>query len=141
MAKIDLNNVDLTKVEARPIIRDSVVEVQCVKVEVKSNKAGTGQVMNLHLKTVNEQTNTKGNPVGAGHLLFHTVSITPTEKYDEEAIARQLVEIQLGFLGEKTPEFDTDDIMMKVAKAKVSYENTAEYGEQNRIKGFIVKES
>lgn len=140
MAKINLNNIDLTKVEPRPVIRDSTSEVVLEKLEIKPGKTNpSGQVMHLQMKTLNAHTSTKDTPVAPGRTLFHYVAITPTEKYGEDRIAEALVELQLGFLGEKLSGFDTEDIIGKTATVKLGIETSTERGEQNKIVGFVVK--
>jgi hypothetical protein len=140
MAKLelpsDLGTVDLTTVETGiPVLPAGDYLVRLVSMEQQTSKNGKPLLV-IKVETAEDSEDEKGNTVNAGFPLFDRISLTPTENYNP---ARRLAELQEAFLGEKRPEFDTDDFIDGEARIKLKIEESDEFGRQNRVARYLPK--
>lgn len=134
-----VNDIDTS----RPRLAAGVMELEIVEAKVEPNKAGDKDNLNLQLKTISDQTTTEGDREPAGFYLFHTISLTPTEKYTAKRITDAIAQVcQSARVNGKLGDVLKDVAILKgrtvVAKVGLQKE-TDEYPERNTIKDFIVK--
>lgn len=141
---IDILSADLSSVDvSRPMLAAGVVELVVSDLKVEPNKDGTKQNLNMVLKTTSNERSSRGDTLSPGFTLFHTVSLTPTEKYTAERIGQSLKGIRLAATGESGGTFaPIDQYIGKTLTAKVYVEEDKNgvYPAQNRIKSFVAKD-
>ena len=128
---------------SRPRLAAGVMELEIVEAKKEPSKDGEKENLNLQLKTIKEETATTGDREAAGFYLFHTISLSPTEKYTGQRIVQALgelcqsarVNVKLGVLLDDPSILKGKTVVAKVALQK----ETDEYPERNNIKNFIVK--
>lgn len=126
-----------------PRIATGLVECVIASAKVEPNNAGDKQNLNLQLKTLKASPATDGSNIGAGAVLFHTISLTPTEKYKAERIVAAVgqmaqacrVNTKVGLLLEKPEQLVGKNCIVKVGIQA----ETDDYPERNTIKRFEVK--
>ena len=141
---IDILSANLTDVDiSRPMLAAGVVDLVVSEMKVEPNKTGDKQNLNIVFKTVNNERSVKGDTLNPGFTLFHTVSLTPTEKYTVDRIGQSLKSIRVAATGDTSGSFaPVDQYVGKVLTAKVYVEEDKNgvYPAQNRIKQFVAKE-
>lgn len=144
MDSIDILNQDLSSVDtSRPLLAAGNVELTVAEMKVEPNKKQTGQNLNIVFKTVNSERSVKGETIAPGFPVFHTVSLTPTEKYTPESIQRSIKSLLEGLYGHANcPKTfgTTDDHLSKTCTAKLIVEESDQYPPSNRINRFVSKD-
>jgi len=135
----DLGGIDIST----PRIAPGLYELKVREGKKEPNRDGTKENLNFQLETLTSASSTTGEDVPAGHVLFHTISITPTKKYTADAINRSMAAMcQSAGVSIKAGEFKANPNVLagKFVTAKVGIQKeTNEYAERNTIKGFVVK--
>lgn len=91
---IDLLNEDLSGVDTSlPIIIEGMYDLEVFSIAKEPSKDGAKENINLVLHTTETASTTTRDVVQKGFPIFHTISITPTEKYSVEQIKRKLAEL------------------------------------------------
>lgn len=144
MDNIDILTSDLTTVDvSRPLLAAGVVELSVAEMKVEPNKDGSKQNLNITFKTVNNERSTKGDVLNPGMVIFHTISLTPTEKYTSDRIMQSLKMLRTAITGDKGGAFaPVDQYLGKTLSAKifVDEDKNGVFPTQNRVKTFIAKE-
>jgi len=123
----DLLNVDTSA----PLIKEGVYTAKFKELTVAANKKGTGDNLNIQLTLEDKAESVDGKTINPGFVLFDLISLAKTEKYEP---AKRLKELQESANVVKSV-FDTDDLLGKTCKIKVSVEKgTGEFSDKNRIK-------
>lgn len=101
MSEINILALDLTTVDdSFPLIKNkTIVEATVAKMEIVPNKAQSGHVLKIGLKTNSAAPSTTGGTVPAGSFIWDQVGITPTEKSTTDDIAKRLKRIRKGITG------------------------------------------
>lgn len=81
---LDLSSIDTSFTVIKAGFYDLVVKES----DVAENKDKTGNLWTLKLATTRATTDIKGNEVKEGHVLYHRVSLAPTDNYNHEAVAK-----------------------------------------------------
>ena len=124
---------------AMPILPPDEYRLQIVKIEQVRNKADTGNVLKVNLKTTEDTIAVGGEPVKAGFPIFHNISITPTADYLQSSINRSLKALMVAAGFETGAFYPLDRYTGKVVRAKVKVQAaTAEWEESNKISRFVV---
>lgn len=138
---MDMNVSDIDT--SFPRLAANVYELEITSADKVDNKAGTGQNLKVSMKTTSEGISTQGEKLPAGVLLTSNISMTPTEKYSQQSIAKALASLMksAGLTG--SPRSLIDDpgqLIGKVVTAKVGVQKeTDEYPESNSVKSFLAK--
>lgn len=141
----NLNDVDLSY----PLLPAALYDFMIKDVTRKSNKAGTGEILEIKLATVNTEVSTKGVEQSPGLVLTHRIGITPHEadayygkEYTIEQIKRSLASLARGAGVTCTArELLNNPAMLKgcQVRAKVSIrKETEEFPESNEVRGFVI---
>lgn len=135
---IDLDNMDLSTVQTgMPLIPEGLVELEVVKLELKPNKNGTGQNLNITYHTTQPITSFEGKLLNPGFPVFDLISLTPTDKYDPR---QRLAEFKEAVTGSKVGAFNPLEQYLNCRVAvRVKIERNDEYGNKNRIARYIKK--
>lgn len=146
-AAINLLDTDLTGVDiSRPMIAKGTVEFVISEIRVEQNKAKTGDNCNIVLKTVNKEKaavakqGAGGDIVNPGFTLIHTISLTTTEKYDAEAIKRNLKGFRHAVTGLETGAFGpVDQYLGKhvFASVGIDEDESGKFPPKNEIRRFV----
>lgn len=133
-----LNTKNLKEVEtSQPVIEDGMYHVR-LKCELKENNAKTGNNL-LITATLLDPANRKdtGEPVERKIVLMNYTSLVETPKYDPNENLRRIADAVGHDLDQPLEE---EHINGAVVKVKVGTETSEEYGEQNRIKTWELKD-
>lgn len=135
----DLDTMDLSNVETGiPLIAQGLHEVEVLEITPKPNKNNTGTNLSIKLGLVNHTKKFDGSgEVNPGYPLFDLISLTPTEKYDPR---QRLAAFMECFLGVKNVPFNpiSQFIGLK-GMVRVKVEKDDQYGDKNRIAGYVKK--
>jgi len=123
---LDLTNVK-TNSSFEPI-PSGVYTVACTKAEVKATKAGTGTYINAEFTVKSGEYE--------GRKLFHTLTVTnPNPKAVDIGLA-QIKDILIASGATNFKLQSVNDLCGKVVNAKVTIEESEEYGSRNKITSF-----
>ncbi len=86
-------NLDDVK-SSDPLFVKGTYNLEIVKMSQARNKAGTGNMLNVELKTTTEEKAVTGEPIPAGRRLFGRIVLTPTENYPESKVKQTLKKFQ-----------------------------------------------
>lgn len=87
---LDLGTIDTSF----PVIRGGMYELVITDATVERTAAGTGDMLTVKFATTIDVKGVKGEDYKAGKTtLFHRVGLTPTDKYDHEAIAKNVARL------------------------------------------------
>lgn len=136
-----LDNVDLTTLDrSRKVVKGGTYDVTIQKIEVKDTnptaknpKKGKRIAITLALNTKAE-LNEGGGVVDPGFLIFDSISMTPTDKYNP---LERLADIQLATYGAQKVGFKVPDYIGRRAMVKIKIEDSEDYGEQNRVTRWL----
>jgi hypothetical protein len=133
-----LNTKSLKDVEIGvPVIADGVYFAKRMKVEVKPNKAGTGNNLVVQLKLLNETLMSRaGEPLtNRGQFVFTTwIGLVASENYDPNQRIKELA-LASG-KGKDDEDFSVDDIA-EFFKVKIGYqEASGQYQASNTVARF-----
>jgi hypothetical protein len=152
--KMETNNITTTEADPMdlnvsdidtsfPRIIANVYELEIETAECVDNKAGTGQNLKVGMKTTAPATSTTGETLPAGVKLTSNISLTPTEKYSKQSIAKAVASLAQSASMTGTPREILSNPMNLVGKlvtAKVGIQKeTDEYPESNTVKAFVAK--
>lgn len=132
----DVSNIDTSY----PRIVASTYDLQIAGIEKAENNAKTGDNLKVELKTTSDATSTSGEPVPAGFVIHHNISLVQTPKYDPRKPLAQFMKAA-GVSGKQSDFLvSPQGIVGKTITAKVGIQKeTSEYPERNTIKSFEVK--
>tara|TARA_R110000787_G_scaffold8323_5_gene27794 strand:- start:401 stop:844 length:444 start_codon:yes stop_codon:yes gene_type:complete len=132
----DLGDIDTS----RPILKETIATMRVKEMQVKSNKAETGNNLEITLVTMETLPNRKGDDVNANFPVFDIISLTPTEKYDADAIKRRLKEVRVAVHGPGEGAFGTpaEYIGLELeVKIGIQEDKTGKYSDRNVIKRYL----
>lgn len=141
---LNILNEDLTTVDtSRPLLAKASIDLQVASLKLEPNKAGTGQNINIMFKTVNPERSTSQETINPGFPVFHTMSVTPTEKFTPDMIKKNLRLFQVACDGESAAgKFgDGQQYVGKTLTAIVGIREDASgsYPPSNTISRFVTK--
>lgn len=133
-----LLNADLSNVDTDfPILANATltgVIAECALGETKAKK----QVINIKIVTSMPAALVKGGTVQPGFTLRHMLMLEPTEKMLPDMIKKNLAVFKEAAFGDKSGSFgDPASYVGRSITFKVKIESSPEFGDQNRIAGFI----
>jgi hypothetical protein len=132
-----LNTQSLAEVTlGTPIIAAGTYYARIKSAEVKPNKSGDGNnldlVLALHGDTVDLHVG--GSVPNHGFVLFRTISLKATEKYNPN---KNLKELGIAIGNEPDADLELEMLAGKDLKAVVKYQAAeGNYGEKNDVSGF-----
>jgi hypothetical protein len=143
-ANIDPYDVDVSAVDTSfPVLSANTYELAVAEITKVQNNAQTGENIKMQLKTTSPGISTTGEPIPAGFIIHHNISLTPTEKYREANIAKSIASFaQSAGIQGKVSAFMADPSLLAsaVVTAKVGVKKaTDEYPEGNKIVSFLTK--
>lgn len=135
---VDPLNMDLSNTDtSMPVLIPGPYALRVNKMEVKNSKtAGKegNQNLNIELVIAEPGQTTTGKTV-SNFKVFHTISLTPSEKYDP---AQKLAQFKEAVLGTKEGSFKPfEQYYGQTVVVQLIVESSAQYGDQNKIKSFI----
>jgi len=135
----DLDSIDLSNTETGiPLVANGLYEVEVIDIIGKPNKNNNGHNLNIKLALTNPGQKADGSgEVNPGFPLFDLISLTPTEKYDPR---QRLAAFMECFLGVKNVPFNplSQYVGLK-GMVRVKVERDQQYGDKNRIAGYVKK--
>lgn len=143
-AAVDPMDVNVSDIDTSfPRLAANVYTLKVTSAELVDNKAGTGKNLKVQLETTENATSMQGETLSPGVKLTNNLSITPTEKYSQNSIAKAVASLMQSAGLEGTPKTlinDPSQLVGKLVTAKVGIQKeTDEYLESNTIKAFVVK--
>jgi hypothetical protein len=81
-----------------PVLQAAIYELAIEKATVEPNRAQTGELLILRMKTLNEATSTKNESVPSGYSLTKRVAVTPTADYTPDMIKRNIARATKGLV-------------------------------------------
>jgi hypothetical protein len=138
----DLLDTDVSNIDTSyPRVVPKLYDLEIASAKRAPNNAGTSDNINLELKTTSDSTSTTGEPVPAGFVIHHTLSLGKTPKYDpNKPLARLAQSAKLTGISPKALAADVSVLVGKIVPANVGIQKaTAEYNERNTIRSFEVK--
>jgi hypothetical protein len=139
----DLLSADMSNVDTSyPVLAKGLKELVIAEVKEVDNKAQTGKVLEVHLKTTLPDVNIQAKPgtdnvVQAGFPILHRIGLTPTDKYTIAMIKRAIAIFKEAVFGDKNTPAQPADFAGRNVMAQVTIENSQEFGNQNRISRFV----
>lgn len=133
-----LNTAKLSTVTVgTPVLRNGVYFVKFKSLVIKSNNAGTGQLLNIVL-SIGDSTivdrEEKAHTNNGNFVFFDRVSLEKTEKYDPNTRLKEIANA-IGFTGD---EIEESTILNQWVKVKVGYKAAeGEYRESNVIQSYL----
>lgn len=137
----DMSGVDTSM----PIIKAGIYVLEVSDIKMEPNKKGDGQNLRITLKTTVDDIAIvgDGDPVKKGFPIFHTISVSPTEKYSQEAITKAVATFVQAIPGH-TRLFPLEQFKGQLVHAKVTVEQErtdektgTTYPAGNRVKSFL----
>ena len=126
-----------------PRLQKGLYELSCTAAELLDNKAGTGKNLKLQFKTTQSGYSTSGEQVAPGYNITTFVALTPTPKYTEQMIAKNLASLMKSADMSGSPRAVIDNpatLVGKVVNATVAVQPANDgYAESNKISNYIVK--
>jgi hypothetical protein len=87
----ELLSTDMSKVDTSfPLIKEGLYDVVVDDISLVDNKAKTGKNIMIKLKTTAQTQDVKGNVMNPGMVLTTYIALAESEKYDKEAIKRNV---------------------------------------------------
>lgn len=131
----DLTSVDIS----RPLLANGTVQFRVTAMSVGTNETTGRRSLVIETETNEDWKTTKGESLPPGFKITHRIGLDETEKYDTEAIRRNIKTFQVA-CGHNGPFGALNDYMGATFKARVSTENdpTGRYAPQNRL-SFVTK--
>lgn len=87
LANEDLSSVDTSYPKLKPGTYEFLISA--ITKETSERTGGTYLALTLNLVSEDGET-PEGKPVPAGYVINHNISLTPTEKFDADAVKRNL---------------------------------------------------
>lgn len=133
-----LLNANLADVDTDfPILANgtySGIIAECAMGKTKANK----DVINVVIKTSMPAPMKKGGTAQPGFPLRHMLMLEPTEKMTVDMIKKNLALFKLAAFGTKDGSFGNPaEYVGRPITVKVVIKSDEEFGEQNRINGFV----
>lgn len=123
-----------------PLLKEGLYNLSISKVEVKRNKADTGDTISITAKTTTDAYDTKGRPLNAGFPLYAYQGTSATDKKTISDVAKEIAQLMraLGLPGDmQMREFINNPTVAqdKIVVGKVTIgKATDEFPESNRVK-------
>jgi hypothetical protein len=146
----ELNDVNLSDVDTNfPVLPKSPYKVLISNVEVKESKGDKGGNYLEVKMTLNQDgvKSTKQVPVAAGFPLTMRIGLTPTEKYPQDTIKRNLAQFLDGTIGESARKSGQGLTPLEkftgieaTARVSISTKDVEQYGERNEVNGLLKKD-
>jgi hypothetical protein len=128
----DLGDVPTT----RPLI-NGLVKLKVKAMAIEENKNKDGHNLNCQFALAEPTTAQDGRVVNPGFVIFHTVSLKQTEKYNP---AENLAKLREGITGDKKGNFaPVEQYLDMEFMAKVKPKLDEEYGDKTVIAQFVKK--
>ncbi len=135
---VDPLNMDLSNTStSMPVLAPGPYALRVNKMEVRNSKtAGKEGNKNLSIELVlTEPAQTIDGKTLTKFSVFHTISLTPTEKYDPTG---NLAKFKEAVLGTKAGAFAPfEQYYGQTVMVQLVVESSVQYGDQNKIKSFI----
>jgi len=132
-----LLNSDLKDVPTTRPLLNGLVKLKVRKMSIEENKAKDGNNLNCEFATVEPAVATDGRNVNAGLVIFHTVSLKETEKYNP---LENLAKLREAITGDKAGSFAPIEQYLDMEfMAKVKPELSEQYGDRTVIAQFVKK--
>jgi hypothetical protein len=135
---VDPLNMNLSNVDtSMPVLVPGPYVLSVSKMEVKNSKTpGKESNKNLNIELVlTEPAQTTSGKTVSNFKLYHTISLTSSEKYDP---AQKLAQFKEAVLGTKEGSFAPfEQYYGQRVSVQLVVESSVQYGDQNRIKSFI----
>lgn len=137
----DLSDMDVSQIDTSyPRIKPSTYELAIKSIELVENSAKTGDNIKTELATTSDSTSTAGEPVPAGFIIIHNISLVKTPKYDPNRSVAAFMKSAKITGSARSFVDNLGQALGKIVTAKVGIQKeTQEYSERNTIKSFEVK--
>jgi hypothetical protein len=132
----DVSNIDTSYPRLNPSTYDLMVD----SIERVENNAHTGHNLKVALKTTSDAISTTGDPIPAGYVLNHNISLVKTPKYDPNKSLATFM--KAAKLTGSPKAFAENPVIAsgKTITARVGIQKaTEQYNESNKINSFEVK--
>lgn len=126
-------DVDLTEVDTTiPVLPKGLYDLQVSGFSKEENKEKSGYNLKVELKTTAPFTSTQGNEVKPGFPLYIYIPLQNKEGSTFD-FRTKLAQLQEAALGEKRPQFNTEELLTKIVRASCKPEDTDDYGLTTRV--------
>lgn len=132
-----LLNSDLSDVPTSRPLLNGLAKLRVKKMATEANKAGDASNLNCEFVTTEPLTATDGRNVNPGFIIFHTVSLKKTEKYNP---SENLAKLREAITGNKAGSFaPVEQYLDMEFMAKLKPELSEQYGDKTVIGQLIKK--
>jgi hypothetical protein len=83
---LDLGSIDTSF----PVIKTGMADLVVKECKIERNSANDGDLWTIKSATTKVMKGIKGEDIKEGAIIFHRISLTPTDKYDVEAILKNV---------------------------------------------------
>lgn len=128
-------DVDLTQVDTQiPVLNKGLYDLQIASFTKEENKEKTGYNLKVGFKTTTKETSVQGKEVNPGFPLFIYIPLQNKQGGSSSFDFRvRLAQLQEAALGEKRPQFNSEELIGKVVRAACKPEDTDDYGLTTKV--------
>lgn len=125
-----------------PLLPKDTYELEVVKCTQARNKADTGNMIKIELKTLDQVTSVDGQPIPAGRRVFTQIALQPTPDYSKESVQRALKRFRMACgCSESGAFWPVEQYAGMRVRTKIGLSKTTdEYpNPRNEVKGWEIK--
>lgn len=140
MTNIPFLDEDMSKVPtSRPLLPAGVYDLIIDEVKIEPGKTDPSKAnLNVVFKTISPAVSTDNEALNPGFQVYHTISLTPTEKYPESSIKREIAKFLEGVEGAATRLHPIERFKGKAARVTLRIDDgNDKFDPSNRIKNFL----